>query len=146
VPALALPTARRRRLQWQYGPGDPARQRAARLDTHGQWLVGIARRWPGEREVSHTGKEVSHRGKERGSADRGSVCTAQPVGEPGHISEDRGEMRPTQSRGETARAVEWPHWPVARAEESGTTPVAPARRVALAPARCPQSPLPLRPR
>ncbi len=84
--------------------GDPARRRAARLDTQGQWLVGTARRRPGEREVSHTGDEVSSTGEERGRTDRGSIRTAQPVGEQSHIFEDRSKMRPTQSKGETAQA------------------------------------------
>ncbi len=38
--------------------GDPARRQAARLDTHGHWLVGIARRRPDVEEEPH-GEERS---------------------------------------------------------------------------------------
>jgi hypothetical protein len=59
--------------------GDPARRQAARLDIHGQWLVGSARRRP---ELSHRGErrrseEMSHRGEGRRSVTLGVEEAAQ---------------------------------------------------------------------
>ncbi len=64
--------------------GDPARWQAARLDTHGQGLVGTARRRPDVKEephgedlsltivvvegLIHTGEELSLRSKESHAA------------------------------------------------------------------------------
>jgi hypothetical protein len=61
VPARARPTARRCRRQWQYGSAIQHAGKhcqAARLDTHGQWLVGTARRRPDVEEEPH-GEELS---------------------------------------------------------------------------------------
>ncbi len=61
--------------------GDLARWYAARLDTHDQWLVGIARRRP-EKSLKgemHRGVGISHWGGERRSEEMaGAARPSQP--------------------------------------------------------------------